>query len=252
MTPTPGNRSSASAVLPSRPPSRPRRPVLALLVVASLSAQAVVYTLRTGTPRGDVTHRLNAKVALRERVTVGGHTGQLTVALSDFALPQALRAMGPLVEDHSHAPTTGTVLVEAPSVAGRTQRHLLLSLGAAGRTLLISIELPDAALDSARAGSWPSDLPRPPAERIGLVVTLPGRDATFASFTAGKPADAVFRAYGQRLESAGWRPVSREPGTCTVYADKRLKRLAVFGVMTDRQGISRGAVFVGGQIPGLP
>ena len=251
MRPTAGNSTVPTALRPESPPPRPRRFILALLLAATLSAQAIVYTLRSGTSGTAVADRLNAKVALRERVTVSGHAGQLTVALSDFALPQALRAMESLLEGRRHASATGTVLVEAPSVEGRAQRHLLLSLGAAQRTLLISIDLPDAALRPGHADSWPTDLPRPNAERIGLVITLPGRDAAFASFSVNRPAAAAFREYGRRLEDAGWRPVSRQPGTCTVFADKHVKRLAVFGVMTDRRGITRGAVYVGGNLPGL-
>ena len=217
----------------------------------SLSGQAIVYTLRSGTSHAAVADRLHAKVALKERVTVGEYAGQLTVALSDVPMPQALHALESLLHDGRRNSHTGAVLVEEPSVSGRTRRHLLLSLGDRQRTLLISMDLPDAAFRPDRAGSWPPGLPRPRAGRIGLALTLPARDAAFASFSVNRPASLTLREYNQRLEGAGWKPVSRESGTCIVYADKRGTRLAVFGVMTDRNGLTRAAVFVGGRTAGI-
>ena len=243
--------SDGSASLSHRWRSRGRWTLVVLLAAGLPSVQAIVYSLKPGARSGTVAERLEAKEALRERITVGDRAGSLTVAVTDLSLAQSVKALKALLQDGRHVANSGAFLIEAPPASGRTRRHLLLSLGRDRRTLLVSIDVPEDAFRAGGRRSWPRDLPRPTAQRVGLVVELPGRNSAFGSFTTHQSAALAFREYGARLESAGWRPVSREQGNCAVYTDKRRKRMAVFGVMPDKSGLTRGAVFVGGELPGL-
>ncbi len=219
------------------------RLALALALLAAGASQAIVYTLRPGTGAGTLYERLGSRTVLEDDIVVNGHKGGLRVGTSSLAFADAVATIKALLVDYRHSAGARSLLLEEPSRKGRVVRHYVLSVGNAFDTLVFSVDLPAQALAKGREPVWPRRLPTPHADRVGLVLSLAGRDALFGSFVSGQSVSTVFRDYDARLQEAGWKKLSGHPRGGAVYVDRKMREMVTFAVLEGEAG-TRAAVFL--------
>ncbi|MFT5130269.1 MAG: hypothetical protein ACI8W8_003898 [Rhodothermales bacterium] len=218
--------------------------VLALLLLASLSTEAVVFTLRPGVGARVFQDRLRAKPVLSDTLAVNGGSGTIDIHYSELSWEEILSELRGLLADGDHLASQRSLLIEN-SANGRLSRHYIVSMGDSKRPVIYSIEIPAEAAKDVSPDQWPDLIPFPTASKVGPVMHLKKRKVDYATFESNQEPRFAGRSYHSQLRANGWNRLEGEAGGLGgTYVKERPTRILLFAVMPGRDGGTAASLFI--------